>query len=674
MKKVKYHLRFQVIPGKNVTDNARRLADFCVKHNIEEVVLFFAAEEWNNGLLSEKEEDMWFATVRDSKKILERRGISVSLNPWMTVLHCDRGRFFPPGRRFRPMVSPTGEKCRACASFADTNWQKYIYNLYGRFATLGFRVIWVEDDFRYHNHGPLTWGGGFEDEMCERFSRRIGKRVTRREILKKILRKGKPHPWRSRWMEVWRETQLEVARGIAESVGRNSQRKTKLGLMSSYLPVHSIEGRRWLDLFRALSIEGDVAHRPNFANYAEDIGKNQAHSIMTLDMQKKLRPASFEVAPEIENFPFTVWNKSDTSTWMNMVFALLFGSDALLLDLFPMLGNRVDEEPRIGALLDKSAESLSWVSSNFSREHNLSGIGIPWKENASEKTWTEKGESMDELKVDVSPAWNFLLSCGIPACHGEQDVNVIFGNSAWTFEDDEIYGMLKGGLMIDGLSAEILIKRGFGRYLGIRYKDTLEREKSTYSVEVVNNEESGLRKGFYFSVNKMEQLRVFEPSEGAATWSDIITPENERIGAGTMLYENCLGGRTVVFAVEDPAKLVLNFQRQTMVHNMIRYLYGGKIPFPLVTGAPYLLPMCFKGKREMNLVVFNGATDPATVSVKTSGKTLPSRQTTVLKPLEQPSSGKLLKGGKGETAGLWKTESRIPYMSFVIVRFQKNKS
>ena len=104
MKSIKYHLRFQVIPGKNVIRDARILADFCAKHRIEEVVLFFAAEEWNNGLLSKKEEDAWFDTVSRVKKVLDGKGLSVSLNPWMTVLHCDRGRSFPAGRNFKPMV------------------------------------------------------------------------------------------------------------------------------------------------------------------------------------------------------------------------------------------------------------------------------------------------------------------------------------------------------------------------------------------------------------------------------------------------------------------------------------------------------------------------------------------------------------------------------------------
>ena len=292
MNKAKYHLRFQVIPGKYVKTDAEVLAKFCLKHKIEEVVLFFAGEEWNNGLLSRKEEDIWFDTVSKVKKILENKGLTVSLNPWMTVLHCDRGRKFPSDRNFKPMVSPYGEVSKAVASFADEKWQEYIYNLYGRFAELGFNTIWIEDDFRYHNHAPLIWGGGFEKEMIEKFCKKIGNNVSREEIFKNLLIPGRPHLWRKKWMKVWREVQLEVAKGIRDVVEKCSNRKTKIGLMSSHPSIHSIEGRKWIELFNTLAINNKVVHRPHFATYSEDIGKNKVYSIMMLDIQKKLRHIS----------------------------------------------------------------------------------------------------------------------------------------------------------------------------------------------------------------------------------------------------------------------------------------------------------------------------------------------------------------------------------------------
>ncbi len=668
MKKVKYHLRFQVIPDNRVEENAEKLADFCLKHKIEEVVLFIAAEEWNNGLLSEKEEDLWFETIRKAKEILEDTGITVSLNPWMTVLHCDRGRTFPYDRKFKPMVSPLGEESKACASFADKSWQKYVQNLYGRFAKLYFRVMWIEDDFRYHNHSPLTWGGGFEEDVCNRFSKKIGRKVKRKEILEKILQPGPPHPWRSKWLEVWREIQLEVASGIKKEVKKNSKGKTKIGLMSSHPSAHSIEGRRWKSLFNALSIEKNVAHRPHFAFYSEVPGRDKIYSIMMLDIQKKLRPSFCEVAPEIENFPFTVWSKSDISTWADMAFALFFGSDALLLDLFPMTGNSIiDEDKGIGELLDRSYESLLWISNRFSKENNLLGVGVPWKEDASEKVHTEKGILLEKLKVDPLPAWRILLSSGIPASAEKQNVNAIFGNSAWIFDDKEILEMLEGGLLLDGNSAKILCERGFSKYIGLEYKKTVGREDSKYSLEIITNENSGIKKGIYLSVNLTEKFNIFEPDKQTIVWSEVITPEKEKVGVGTTLYMNEKGGKVAVIV---PDILNFNFFRQTIMQNLIKYLYNMKIPFPIVSGSPYLFPMYFKGEEKDSLVIFNGGTDSAIVQFEIDKKKNTFGDITILKPSEKPTAGKLLK--KGNT--FWKLSSSIPYMSFFIMEFFKNKN
>ncbi|MCM8777165.1 MAG: hypothetical protein NC905_02730 [Candidatus Omnitrophica bacterium] len=661
MGKVKYHLRFQIIPGKNVKEDTKVLAEFCLKHKIEEVVLFFAGEEWNNGLLSAKEEDIWFEAIKTAKKTLKERGIKVSLNPWMTVLHCDRGRRFPPDRKFEPMVSPYGETSKATASFVDKNWQRYIYNLYGRFATLGFNTIWIEDDFRYHNHAPLTWGGGFEKRVLKKFSTKIGKQVSREDLVKRILQPGKPHPWRKIWMEVWREIQLEVASGIRDAVEKSSKGKTKLGLMSSHPSVHSIEGRRWHNLFNALTINNKVVHRPNFAPYQEDVGRNKFHSIMMLDIQKKLRPVYCEVEPEIENFPFTKWSKSNTQTWAEMALSLFFGSDALLLNLFPFVGNRADEEKGIGELLNKSYKSLLWISDRFSKEHSLYGIGIPWKEDAAEKTETIEGKRFEELRVDPSFTWKFLLSYGIPACSEIQEVNAIFGNNAWIFDDNEIIRMLKGGLLLDGESARILCKRGFGKYIGVEYEKTLNREDSNYSVEVVKSSKSGVKEGIYFSVNQLPEFNVFKPSKKTTVWTDVITSERKSVGPSITLYTNEMGGRVAIVVPSH-----FNFHKQTIVQNIIRYLYKKRVSFPLVSGSVYLMPLFFKKGAEEILCVFNGCPDPAVINIEMCNK---PQDATLLKPLEKPSSERILK----ETNNIWRSTSMAPYMSFLVIEFSKNR-
>lgn len=667
-KPLRYHLRFQIISGKDVERDAHILADFCKRHGVEEVVLFFAAEEWNNGLLSVKEEDMWFNTVKKAKSILNKTGIIVSLNPWMTVLHLERGRTFPKDRKFKPMVSPTGEVSKACASFADPNWQRYICKLYGRFAKLGFRVIWIEDDFRYHNHAPLKWGGGFEPEIIDRFAQKVGCKCTREEVVKNILKSGKAHPWRAKWMETWREIHLEVANGLAKAVAQNTPCETKIGLMSSHPSIHSIEGRDWQKLFNAFTINAQVAHRPNFAGYSETPGKNKDYSIMMLDVQRNFRPDCCEVTPEVENFPFTNWNKSDSLTWSEMALCMFYGSDGLLLDLFPVCGNLANEEPQIGELLDRSRPGLEWISSKFSNGLKTIGVGIPWREDAQEHVHTDKGQSMDELDATSFGPGYFLLSYGISVSSNRQKVNAIFGSLAWSFSDDEIHQMLSGGLLLDGDSAEILCRRGFRQYIGLDFKGWVKREEGKYSLEMVNSKETGVREGFYFSTNRIDRLSILRPRKGAREWTTVITSEKKRFAAGMVVYENKLGGRAVTCAVPNPSLLPSNYQRQTITQKLIEFLSGGRFGSPMVTGGANLMPIHFVGRDKCFVVIFNGSPDRTRPVVRMDGVVVKHIQATLLPPLAEPAKAKvsIVSKAKGVTIV---SQTEVPYLGYLVLEY-----
>ncbi|OGV72846.1 MAG: hypothetical protein A3K19_16810 [Lentisphaerae bacterium RIFOXYB12_FULL_65_16] len=665
---VRYHLRFQIIPGANVESDARDLVAFCRKHGVDEVVLFFAAEEWNNGLLSQADEDTWFETVAKAKAILDKDGISVSLNPWMTVLHCDRGRSFPADRPFRPCVSPVGEVSKACASFADPKWREYIYALYGRFAKLGFRVLWVEDDFRYHNHGPLTWGGGFEQEIVDRFNRRTGQRVTRDLIVRTILRPGKPHPLRAHWMTTWRECQLEVAQGLAQSVAQNAPGESKLGLMSSSPFTHGAEGRDWQKLFANLSIKGQVAHRPHYAPYGDAPGRDKIYSIMMLDLQREFRPDGCEVAPEVENFPFTAWSKSDTQTWAEMALCMIYGSDALLLDIFPFSGNPASAEPEIGVMLDRSQPALTWLAARFKRESATTGVGLPWREDAQTFVRTEAGRSMCELDASSFLPGNLLLPCGVPVAARFEKVNAVFGTLAWGFTEDELLKMLKGGLLLDGVSARILVERGLGKHLGVDVKTVVDREAATYAVEKVVAKESGALPGFFMNANLIPRMAVVEPRSGAKEWTQILTPDGKRFGAGLVTFRNARGGRVGVWAHSNPGALPRSNQLQKMVQHLVQFLAGGKLPAATVTGGPHLLPIHLQEGKHHRVAILNGSPDPAVPQVRLPGSPGQDLAATLLAPLAAPKSVRV-KAKQEQGAWTVTPATELPYLGFLVLEW-----
>jgi hypothetical protein len=666
----RYHLRFQVLPGSHTQRDALELKEFCLQHRVEEVVLFFAAEEWNNGLLSRLEEDVWFDTVRTTVRILAKAGIAVSLNPWMTDLGPTRGRTFPKDRAFAPAVSPLGEVSKGVASFADPVWQQYVWDLYGRFATLGFRVIWIEDDFRYHNHSPLTWGSGFDPLTLDRFAKKVGQAVTREEVVRNILAPGTPHPWRTLWMENWSEIQLEVARGLAEAIRRNSPGGTRLGLMSSQTATHSIEGRDWHALFDALSVEGQVAHRPHFAPYAEQTGQNKCLVSLALDSQRPLRPADCEVAPEIENFPMTCWTKSDAQTWSEMAVAQFFASDALLLDLFPFAANPASEEPRIGRLLDLSRPALEWIGARFSKSLTTRGVGTPWRDDAQARVHTPVGKALTELDANAWGPCQFLAPYGVSITAGRQAVNGLFGSLAWSFDDREMNDLLSGGLLLDGISADILCQRGFGDLIGIQPDGFVKRESSTYALEVIASTRTGLRKGHYAECNRASRvLKISRLLEGTEEWTTLINPEKERIGAAVVAFVNRLGGRVVTYAVPNPASLNRTFQRQILAHQAVRFLAANRFDAALAAGSPFCTLVHFEEPGRAAIVISNGSPDAALPEIRIGSiQTRPSAAT-LLCPLEKPRkvSVKATVGPKGVVI---QTRDPIPFHGFLVLEWE----
>ena len=674
-KPLRYHLRFQIVPGRSVESDARALGEFCKEHAVEEVVLFLSVGDWNYGPLTKREQTRWFNALKKAKAVLEGDGLVVSLNVWVTIGHNDRGCRFPEGSRYEPMVSPRGELSKSCGSFADPVWRRDLCELYGRFATLGFRVIWVDDDYRYHNHPPITWGGGFEPGVLARFAQKVGREVTRQEVVKNILRPGKPHPWRAKWMGTWRELQEELARELADAVAENAPGETKIGLMSSHPSVHSIEGRDWRRLFDAFSIDGKVAFRPGYAAYRESLGKEKAFSFMMLDVQRRPQPPDCEVAPEIENYPYTHWVKSDSMTWADMALAMFFGSDALLLEVFPICGNPANEEDAgIGRLLDLSRPALEWISSRFAKHFETRGVGIPWRTDAAARIHTSDGQSMDELRASFSGPADFLLPNGVPVSAGHQQVNAVFGSLAWAFDDEELREMLAGGLLLDGDSADILCQRGFGPDIGVDVTQWLSREESAYAMAKVVSNEAGVRKGFHLTILRLPRISVLKRRRGAHEWTTIVTPQRERVAPGIVAYENRRGGRVITYAAPDPGAdlrgggLAPSYQRQAILQSAIRFLSAGEFGSAFVTGGPHLNPIHFAGDGKQFAVIFNGSPDPATVEVQMHGTSAPPKRATVLPPLSKPVRAKV-SSTQGQAGTLLTCERALPYLGFLVLEW-----
>ena len=128
--------------------------------------------------------------------------------------------------------------CPLCESF-----RKYEVELIRYFVReLEPDTYWIEDDFRIHNHAPLSDIGCYCDLHMAKYNEKLGASYTRKEFVKKVFAKGKCNPERKAFLDVNRETMVELADVLARAVKEESP-KTDVALMSSMPFQHAIEGR-----------------------------------------------------------------------------------------------------------------------------------------------------------------------------------------------------------------------------------------------------------------------------------------------------------------------------------------------------------------------------------------------------------------------------------------------
>jgi hypothetical protein len=310
-----YTLRLQFDPREDPEVVTRWLLDLVARAQVDEVMVFFFGEEYNTGHPTPEEITYWIERTRPWREALKARGVALSLNIWQTLLHRDNARTLQPGQDWQTMVGPGGEQASAVVCPLDPGWRAYYLDLLRELGREGFRVSWVEDDFRLHNHGPLEWGGCFCPLHVAEFSRRTGLSATREEIVANCTAPGEPHPWRGLWMDMWDETQREVISSWRAAVEESGGR---LGLMSSRTESHGAEGRDWAKWWQALAGDKPPIHRPGFWGYGDMEGPGLPEAIALFQENRQVETEGTEIGTEIECFTYGRWHKSLRQTGAQM--------------------------------------------------------------------------------------------------------------------------------------------------------------------------------------------------------------------------------------------------------------------------------------------------------------------------------------------------------------------
>ncbi len=409
-----YSLRLALDPG--LTD-ARGLADlpgFIAAGRIDDVMVFANVEELNTGHTDERERVVYRDLASRVAAVAAGCGATTSLNPWHTVMHGDYGKKLRPGQDFRLMVDPGGRRAELAACPRDENWRSYLADLYAWYAAVNPRFIWVEDDFRYHNHWPLDWGGCFCEEHLAEFSRRAGRELTRDEFVEGLLRPGVPHDFRRIWLETAREALERAASAIGAAV-RGVSADTPVGMMTSVPLVHASEGRRWEPLLRELSAGLPPAVRVHLPAYSDRRPSDYLALFHTVaDAHRALLPPDAEVYPELENFPYSRFAKSLAFTRFQLLSAQGLAPSGMTIDLFDLNGNGLVPEEGYQDVLAGTKDYLERTGASGVFTSRRAGVAVLISQDSSEYLHTSVGASMTELYPREYAFGALLGGYGIP--------------------------------------------------------------------------------------------------------------------------------------------------------------------------------------------------------------------------------------------------------------------
>lgn len=545
-KKFLHCLRIQFYPQHYEDERIAEVVAYCKKFGFDNVMLFINAEEYNVGHMTIEEAQPWLATMKKAKAAFVEAGISVSLNPWIELGHLDRCRPLKAGQDFTTQVDYDGNRCEMVACPLCERWKTYFLEFYGHIIrALEPDTVWVEDDFRLHNHGDLKFGGCFCPLHMQKYNQSLGAKYTREEFTDRLFRKKPEKRVKKAWLDVNRECMACLAADIGKAVAALGT-GTKIGLMSSMHEMHALEGRDWHALHRGFACGGEMIDRLHLPCYHEVSGKTYYLNFNRLPFHcRALLPKNTIVYPELENGSFNTFTKEARFLQFQLESAIPLCIEGMTYDIYDFVGNGIADNFRYGEAVRAITPYLNGVLRLRLDYGELDGVTLP----LDEKTVYKRNAPIKELS-DLTPDEShfnaYLTSLGVNCkvstkkrFHGK--IVAIGCGNAYNFTAAQLVALFADNFVVlEGGAARILIDRGLGYLFGATGYRTYVGEHDVHSYEQVKDgiEIYGKRGYRATAFGKAGDYVKVEYADESGALSFVYDYLGNKLGVGAMRGKN----------------------------------------------------------------------------------------------------------------------------------------
>ena len=545
----RYYLRVSIAPDEFANERIRELVRVCKKYGYDEVLFFVNAENLNIGHMTKKQAQPYLEVIKDAKEYLNKEGISVSLNIWNTLLGIDRGRTLQEGQDFTKMRDRNGldssaTACPLCEKFR-AHFADFFVNAVREIEP---KMVWIEDDFRLHNHMPLEFGGCFCEDHMREYCRILGKQISRDEFYRGVVSKEFNLEYRKAWMQVARNSMVSLAEFIGKKLSECGV-PVQVGLMSSMPQIHCIENRDWKGILEGLCCGKELVDRIHLPCYTQISGQEYCWAFQQVSMlTRAFLPEKTIVLPELENAMFSRQSKSANFTRFMVESSLVLGVEGCTLDMDCFCGGGAIEAFGYGPSLKAIKPYMESVTELGLHPKYLRGIVVPVDEESSSTIYTEEGNSIWEL-LPYDCWWASQLGCmGISYRYSTAhkfvgEIVAVGGQWLRNLSDKEIRELFRDNIVLLNANAvETLFSLGLQDCICATQAQRMKTDDITYSYERVENGKKYLNIPAAMAscyadspdamfINYKEDCKI-------STWTAFYDPYRRRVGKAFVTVED----------------------------------------------------------------------------------------------------------------------------------------
>lgn len=581
----KYILRFSLVPTLDFDQKITALLNFVNEAKIDDVMFFIAPEELSVGHITIDMAKNWVQLIKKAKKILNKKGVTVSLNPWVTLNHYDGGRKLFKEQNFTKLIGQDGIQCKTCVCPLCENWRKYFVELWSYYINeIQPDVIWFEDDMRLTNHEPVIVGC-FCDKHMKLYNEYLGTNYDRQTFVNKLKT---DENCRRAYYEIGKFTTEDTFNFIISSLPNQK----RFGLMTGVASGSLVEGRVYDNIYDILAKNGCKPYNRVHLGAYRQVGMQQyAYNLNNnAFLMRNLGSEKAYFFSEIENYPHSIYSKSANFFRYQLLTSVPLLLSGATLSIFDFHGNGVIEGDRYAKVLRMAKPYLNKVESfNLSPKDQV-GVYCLYNQ-CSSVTINPVQYGVNALNPTDNWWYSYLTGLGVASCLGEDiavknKIVAVAGQVLRNYTTIEINELFRNNfVLLNADAAETLINMGLGELIGAESYTWLKERGGEYSFEELATNEIvfGMKQlrataqffcGDYLKIN-------YKSNIDKKVYTNMLSFNQTISGCGITRINNALifplTGRTVDF--EMPISLFCHLRAYALKTALSDSLYYNELYF-----------------------------------------------------------------------------------------------